>query len=113
MDSLEELPIADTRLTAKEQAVVERLFGTEAGTTPPPSSAETTPGADDPRKSRAPPLNRRLALLCLTGAFVVLSNPWGETVWASLPKCGSSGVLFAVKTLIFLILGFVILLWIL
>ena len=95
MDSLDDLPVAQTVLTPKEEASIQRLFQDASHSQPDPASS-----------------NIKLALMCLTGVFVLLINPWSTGVIESIPKCSGNIVQLSIKTLIFFIVAFVVLQWI-
>ena len=95
MDSLDDLPVAKTVLTPKEEASIERLF------------QDASPSQPDPASS-----NVKLALICLTGIFVLLINPWSTGVIESIPKCSGNIAQLSIKTLVFFIVAFVVLQWI-
>jgi len=96
MDSLDDLPVAKTVLTPKEEASIERLF-----------QDASSPSQPDPASS-----NVKLALICLTGIFVLLINPWSTGVIESIPKCRGNMAQLSIKTLVFFIVAFVVLRWI-
>lgn len=93
MDSLDDLPVAPTVLTPKEEASMQRLF--QDSTSALPNSS-----------------NIKLALGCLIGVFILLVNPWTTGVIETIPKCSSNAAQLAVKTLIFFIVAFIVLQWI-
>ena len=95
MDSLDDLPVAKTVLTPKEEASIQRLFQAAPPSQPDPASS-----------------NVKLALVCLTGVFVLLVNPWSTGVIESIPKCNGNIAQLSIKTLIFFIVAFIILQWI-
>ena len=95
MDSLDDLPVAKTALTPKEEASIERLF------------QDASPAPPDPASS-----NVKLALMCLTGVFVLLIDPWSTGVIESLPKCSGNIAQLSINTLVFFIVAFVVLQWI-
>ena len=99
MDSLDDLPVAKTVLSPKEEASLQRLFRGESSPPPPPSGTSS--------------LNFRLALASLVGVFVLLANPWTTGVVETLPKCQGNVAQLLVKTLVFLIVAFVVLRWVL
>jgi hypothetical protein len=96
MDSLDDLPVAPTVLNPKEEASLQRLFqdGTSARPDSPPSS------------------NIKLALACLVGLFVLLVNPWSVGVIEAIPKCKGNVAQLSIKTLVFLIVAYIVLQWI-
>jgi len=96
MDSLDDLPVAPTVLTPKEEATMKRLFQDRTSTAPSSGSSS----------------NIKLALGCLTGIFILLVNPWSTGVIETIPKCSSSAAQLTVKTLIFFIVSFIVLQWI-
>ena len=89
MDSLDDLPVAKTVLTPKEEASIARLF------------QDASPAQPDPASS-----NVKLALICLTGSFVLLVNPWSTGVIESIPKCSGKIAQLSIKTLGFFYRGF-------
>ena len=95
MDSLDDLPVTKTVLTPKEEASIERLF------------QDTSHSQPDLATS-----NIKLALMCLTGGFVLLINPWSTGVIESIPKCSGNIAQLSIKTLVFFIVAFVVLQWI-
>ena len=95
MDSLDDLPVAKTMLTPKEEASMQRLF------------QDSSYSQQDSNSS-----NVKLALGCLTGVFVLLVNPWLTGVIESIPKCSGNVAQLLVKTLIFFVVAFIILQWI-
>ena len=96
MDSLDNLPEAKTVLSPKEEASLARLFQDE------PSGAPPAP----------PSSNTKLALACLVGLFAVLANPWTTGVFEAIPKCEGKVAQLSIKTLVFLIVAYIILQWI-
>ena len=96
MDSLDNLPVAQTVLSPKEKASLQRLF------------QDGSPSLQDPSHSS----NIKLPLLCLTGLFGLLVNPWSTGVIEAIPKCKGNIAQLLIKTLIFFIVAFIILQWI-
>ena len=96
MDSLDDLPVSQTVLTPKEEALLQRFF--QDGSHPSQDSTHSS--------------NIKLALLCLTGIFVLLVNPWSTGVIEAIPKCKGNVAQLLIKTLIFLIVAFIVLRWI-
>ena len=96
MDSLDDLPVAQTVLSPKEEASLKRLF--QEG---PPASHDSSSSS-----------NIKLALMCLIGIFVLLVNPWSSGVIEAIPKCKGTGAQLLIKTLIFLIVAYIVLQWI-
>ena len=95
MDSLDDIPVAHTVLTPKEEASIERLFQDASHFQPDSASS-----------------NVKLALVCLTGVFVLLINPWSTGVIESIPKCSGNIAQLLIKTLVFFIVAFIVLQWI-
>ena len=93
MDSLDDLPVAETVLTPKEEASLQRLFQDDSHSQPASS-------------------NIKLAMMCLTGVFVLLVNPWTTGVIESIPKCSGNIAQLLIKTLVFFIVAFIVLQWI-
>lgn len=97
MDSLDDLPVTPTVLTPKEEASMHRLFQKS-----PHASASASQASS----------NIKLALGCLIGIFILLVNPWTTGVIETIPKCSSNAAQLAIKTLVFLIVAFIVLRWI-
>ena len=96
MDSLDDLPVAPTVLSPKEEASLQRLFQDGSSVSLNASS----------------PSNIKLALACLVGSFVLLVNPWSTGVIEAIPKCKGNVTPLAIKTLVFLIVAYIVLQWI-
>ncbi len=96
MDSLDDLPEAQTVLSPKEKASLSRLF--QDGSSSSPSAPASS--------------NIKLALACLVGLFVLLANPWSTGVIEAIPKCKGKIVQLSIKTLVFFIVSYVVLQWI-
>ena len=96
MDSLDDLPVTQTVLSPKEEASLHRLFQDGSSVSP----------------NATPPSNIKLALACLVGSFVLLTNPWSTGVIEAIPKCKGNVAQLAIKTLIFLIVAYIVLQWI-
>ncbi len=96
MDSLDDLPVAQTVLSPKEEASLQRLFQDGSSVSPNATSSS----------------NIKLALACLVGSFVLLVNPWSTGVIEAIPKCKGDFAQLAIKTLIFLIVAYIVLQWI-
>lgn len=94
MDSLNDLPVNDDiQLSPQEKTTIDELF---------PQTEELVTAAEQSRGSSKRKFNFK-GLLYIGCLFLLLGNPWIDTVFCKIPKCSNPGTAFAVKTILFLL----------
>lgn len=85
MDKLSDLPAVDTKKTQQEKDIMNTFF--------PEEKVSLT----DRIKS-----NWKIIAISST-LFIILANPWVDSMLCNLPKCDNPTILFIAKTIIFVL----------
>ena len=94
MDKLSDLPTSEQKPSPQEQALIQKYLGT-----PEPSSAAPRQGS----------LLKSVGIATLV--FVMLANPWIDTLLSHMPYCGDNKILLLLVKVVLFSLLFGVILW--
>jgi hypothetical protein len=95
MEKVANLPTKKINISPHEKEVMNKYFGESS----PPSEEG---GGDDDVPSKGSTIKWKLVGYTAL-VFLLLANPWIDTIFCLVPYCGNSLSMFAIKTLLFCI----------